>query len=124
MVVNVRNHTFRMVINRLTDLWIRRGDIENAHYQFSEGLTHFFNALFALNNELVPDYKWRIFCSKQLDTLPPNYSEDINNIQLVHSITEEEIERRKKVFFNMWSTILPKIEDKLGMKYEEFKDKV
>ncbi|MCD1656109.1 hypothetical protein K7J14_15520 [Treponema zuelzerae] len=111
-------------INRLTDLWIRRGDIENAHYQFSEGLTHFFNALFALNNELVPDYKWRIFCSKQLETLPPNYSEDISNIQIVHSITVEEIERRKKVFFNMWNSILPKIEDKLGMKYEEFKDKV
>ena len=111
-------------INKLTDLWIRRGDIDNAHHQFNEGLTHFFNALFALNNELVPDYKWRIFCSKQLDILPPNYSEDICNIQIVHSITVEEIERRKKAFMNMWNAILPKVEDELGLKFDEFKDKV
>lgn len=35
----------------LTALWVRRGDVMSAHYMFSEGINHLFNALFALNNE-------------------------------------------------------------------------
>jgi predicted nucleotidyltransferase len=110
--------------NRLTDLWIRRGDIENAHYQINEGLNHFFNVLFAINNELVPDHKWRIYCSKKLNILPNSYFQEINNIQIVQSMNMEELKRRKNAFSIMWNELLPIVEEYLGMKYIEFKDTV
>lgn len=87
--------------NRLTDLWIVRGDIISAHRMFDQGLNYFFDMLFGLNNQLVADMKWRYYCAKQLERLPHNFQERIKDTMILHSVSMEELERRKKAFMDM-----------------------
>ncbi len=52
-------------VNRLTDLWVQRGSITSAHHMLAQGLNYFFDMLFALNDQLVADMKWRyLLCGK------------------------------------------------------------
>jgi len=104
----------------LTQLWIERGSLVSAQYMFHEGLNHFFDALFGLNNELVADVKWRYFCAERLPILPPRFKELAGEMMLVHSLYPDDINRRRKAFKIMWNSILPQIEAEVGMKFDEF----
>lgn len=110
--------------NRLTELWIRRGDVVSSHYMIAEGLNHFFNAIFAFNNEMPPDYKWRFFCSKQLENIPTTYEECMIETIKIEKMDLNDLTRRKNAFMKIWNQMLPSIETYLGMQYSEFKDKV
>lgn len=110
--------------NGLVDLWIRRGDILGAHFMFSEGLNHLFNALFALNNEITADFKWRVFCAQRLEVLPNGFVKGLEEILTVTSVGLEEVRRRQDAFMRVWGSLLPEAEAFLGMSYKEFKDKV
>lgn len=110
--------------NRLTELWIKRGDLMSAHHMIAEGLNHFFNALFALNGEITPDHKWRLYCSKMLPTLPDRYEDTMAEVMMNHAMDARDLERRKAAFMDLWSRVLPSAETYLGMKYDDFKDKV
>lgn len=105
--------------NRLTDLWIVRGDIISAHRMFDQGLNYFFDMLFGLNNQLVADMKWRYYCAKQLERLPHNFQERIKDTMILHSVSMEELERRKKAFMDMWGEMKPIIEKEVKMSFEE-----
>lgn len=111
-------------INRLTELWITRGNIMSAHYMINEGLNHFYTVLFMLNNQLVADFKWRIFCAEQLKILPADFKEKISRVMETKEITKNELEMRKSAFMELWHDILPKVEDEVGMKYEDFRDTI
>ena len=106
-------------INRLTHLWIERGNIVSAHHMFDQGLNYFFDMLFGLNNELVADMKWRYYCVEQLERLPRNFQERIKDIMILHSISMEELERRQKAFMEMWGEMKPIIEEEVQMSLEE-----
>ncbi len=71
-------------INRLTHLWVERGNIISAHHMFDQGLNYFFDMLFGLNNQLVADMKWRYYCVEQLERLPRNFQENIKNTMILH----------------------------------------
>jgi hypothetical protein len=107
-------------INRLTQLWIDRGNLIGAYDMFAEGLPFLFEALFALNNQLVPAVKWRYYCAEQLAVLPPKFREQFQQVLLVKSISVEEIDRRKQAFMEMWQAILPPVEQELHLPYAEF----
>jgi hypothetical protein len=107
-------------INRLTQLWINRGNLISAYDMFAEGLSQFFEGLFALNHQLVPATKWRTYCVERLKLLPPNFHERIQEVLLVKAISIEEIERRKQAFMEMWQSILPLVEQEIHMPYAEF----
>jgi predicted nucleotidyltransferase len=107
-------------INRLTQLWVERGNLLSAHHMFGQGLDYFFNMLFALNNQLVADMKWRYFCAERLDRLPPNFQELIKEVLILHDISLEELERRRKIFMEMWQNMKPFVEQELQMAYDEF----
>ncbi|MCU0606734.1 MAG: hypothetical protein MUF78_04785 [Candidatus Edwardsbacteria bacterium] len=111
-------------VNRLTDVWVRRGSLASAHHMIHEGLNHFLGALFALNNELVADHKWRLHCAEGLKVLPLGFMEGMTGVLGVGELSRAELERRKAAFMGLWRDILPAIECELGMKYDEFKDKV
>ena len=104
----------------LPRLWMARGNLVSAQHMFSEGLTHFFNALFGLNNELVADVKWRYYCAEQLAILPEKFKENIAEVLQVHAIDIADIESRQRAFTEMWQAILPRIEAEVGMPYDEF----
>lgn len=106
-------------INRLTELWVKRGNIISAHHMFAQGINCFFDALFSFNNELVPDMKWQYYCVEQLEKLPQSFQERIKDIMTVHSFTMDELERRKSVFMEMWEEMKPLIEKEVQMSYDE-----
>lgn len=107
-------------IDSLPQLWISRGNLVSAQHMFSEGLTHFFEALFGLNNELVADVKWRYYCTEQLATLPDKFKENIAEVLQVHAFDTADITRRQRAFMEIWQAILPQIEAEVGMPFDEF----
>jgi hypothetical protein len=111
-------------INRLTALWVERGSILSAHSMVSQGLNHFYEMLFGLNNKLVADHKWRSYYAACLTVLPENYHEDIAKVLTVREVTEVELKRRVEVFMGMWKQMLSLVEKDVGMKFEEFKNTV
>jgi len=111
-------------INRLTDLWVERGNMMSAHHMFYQGLNFFFDMLFAFNNELVPDMKWRYYCVEKLPQLPDCFQERIQEVLLLNALTVEEMERRRKAFMEIWRPMVPLVEQELNMPYDEFKELV
>lgn len=106
-------------VNRLTQLWIERGNIISAHHMFDQGINYFFDMLFGLNNELVADMKWRYYCVEQLERLPHNFRERIQATMLLHSLTMDELERRKRAFMEMWEEMRPMVEEEVQMTFDE-----
>jgi hypothetical protein len=106
-------------INRLTHLWIERGNMVSAHQMFDQGLNYFFDMLFGLNNELVADMKWRYYCVEQLERLPHNFQERIKEVMVLHSISMDELERRQKAFMEIWGEMKPVIEEEVQMSFDE-----
>ncbi len=111
-------------VNRLTSLWLERGNIISAHHMFDQGLNYFYDMLFAINDQLVADMKWRFYCVEKLPHLPPHFRETIQEVMLLHAFTVKEIERRKRVFMELWQQMVPMVEQEVQMPYDEFKDLV
>ncbi|MBN1267541.1 MAG: hypothetical protein JXA25_18755 [Anaerolineales bacterium] len=106
-------------INRLTETWVERGSIASAHYMFEQGLDFFFRMLFGFNNQLVADMKWRLFSVAQLEHLPTDFSQRIQDILIVQSITLDELARRREAFMVMWKEMKPLVEGDVGKTFEE-----
>ncbi len=106
-------------VKDLTHLWIERGNLVSAHHMFLHGLNFFFDMLFGLNNELVPDMKWRYYCVEQLERLPRNFQERVKDTMTMHSASLEELERRKEAFMEMWEEMKPVIEQEVQLSFDE-----
>jgi hypothetical protein len=105
--------------NRLTQMWVERGNIISAHHMFDQGLIYFFDMLFGMNHQLVADMKWRYYCVEKLEKLPEKFSERIRDIMTVHSLTLEELDRRKAAFMEMWREVQPAVEKELKLTFDE-----
>ncbi len=105
--------------SQLPDLWVSRGDVVSAHSMFSEGLKYFFNALFALNNGLVPYEKWTLNYSRKLKWLPDRFEEKIKDVYLVRSFTNKELERRKEAFMYLWNQLWKNVRKEVRMSFED-----
>ena len=106
-------------VNRLTQLWVERGNIVSAHHMFDQGINYFFDMLFGFNNELVADMKWRYYCVEQLERLPGNFQERLKDAMTLRSLTVDELERRKNAFMEMWQEMKPIIEEEVQMTFNE-----
>src|ERR1700690_341035 len=106
-------------INRLTELWVGRGNMVSAHHMFDQGLIYFFDMLFGLNDELVADMKWRYYCVEKLERLPSKFQEQIKETIVLHSFSLEELERRQKAFMGMWNEMKPIVEEEVQMSYDQ-----
>jgi hypothetical protein len=111
-------------INRLTLLWMQRGNLTSAHHMVAQGLNYFFDMLFALNDQLVADMKWRYYCVEQLPRLPAHFQARLQQTMLLHEFSVEELERRKTAFMQMWHEMLPIIEQEVHLSYAEINDLV
>jgi hypothetical protein len=111
-------------VNRLTGLWVERGSMTSAQHMFAQGLNYFFDMLFALNDQLVPDMKWRCYCAEKLPRLPAHFQERLQQTLLLHAFSVEELERRKQAFMEMWREMLPIIEQEMDMSYAEINNLV
>jgi hypothetical protein len=106
-------------VNRLTQLWIERGNLISAHHMFDQGIIYFFDMVFGPNNELVADMKWRYYCIERLERLPLNFQERIKDTMMLHSFTIDELERRKRAFMEMWEEMKPRVEAEVQMTFDE-----
>jgi hypothetical protein len=106
-------------VNRLTRLWIERGNIVSAHHMFDQGLNYFYDMLFGLNNQLVADMKWRYYCVEKLEILPAHFKEKIKETMILHTFSIEELERRQKAFMEIWQEMKPVIEEQVQMSFDE-----
>ncbi len=111
-------------VNRLTGLWVQRGNMVSAQDMFTQGLNYFFDMLFALNDQLVADMKWRYYCVEKLRRLPAGFKEGIQETLMLREFSMEELERRKAAFMGMWREMQPIIEAEVGMTFEEMNNLV
>jgi hypothetical protein len=105
--------------NRLTRLWVERGSLVSAHRMIDQGLIYFFDMLFGLNNELVPDMKWRYYCAERLERIPRDFSRGVQEVMRLQSCSEDELERRRQAFMALWREMQPVIEAEAGLSFEE-----
>lgn len=106
-------------INRLSQLWVERGNLRSAHHMFDEGLNHFFNLLFAHNDQLVADVKWRYYCVERLPHLPTDFQARMQETMMLGAFTLAELARRKTAFMSMWQELLPVVEQAVQLSYDE-----
>jgi hypothetical protein len=111
-------------VNRLTQLWVERGNIISAHHMIGQGLIYFFDMLFGWNNQLVADMKWRYYCVEKLEKLPEKFPARIQDIMMIRAFTLEELERRKSVFLEMWREVKPVVEQELKLTFDEMLEMV
>ncbi len=111
-------------VNRLSQLWVQRGNITSAHHMFATGLDYFLDLLFGWNDELVPDQKWKYYSAEQLKRLPAGFQESMQASMLLHDFSPGELERRRAAFMRMWQQMQPVVEAELGMTYAEIVDSV
>ena len=111
-------------VNRLTRLWVARGNLTSAHHMVAQGLNYFFDMLFALNNELAADMKWRYYCVEKLKRLPAHFQERVRETMLLHAFSLEELDRRQIAFMEMWREMLPIVEQEVQMSYAEISELV
>jgi hypothetical protein len=106
--------------NRNSKSWVYRDDILSAHNSINTALDELLRTLFALNNELIPSVKWKIFLSQYLKWLPNKFVGSLNEILLLKDFSVEELQRCRKALNFLWKQILPKVEDEVRMKFNEF----
>jgi hypothetical protein len=103
---------------------VERGNIISAQHMFNQGLNYFFEMLFAINDQLVADMKWRYYCAERLPRLPEHFRETIQEVMTLRDFTVSEIERRKNTFMVMWRQMLPMVEQEVKLSYAEIKELV
>lgn len=106
---------------RLPRTWVERGSITSAHQALGQALDHFATMLFALNNELVPDPKWRHYCLERLPLLPQGILDSVRQTMILRSFSPEELGRRQRSFAAVWQAMRPVVERELQMTYDEMK---
>jgi hypothetical protein len=106
-------------VNRLTDLWVQRGSMISAQHMFFQGLNYFFDLLFAWNDELVADMKWRYYCAERLPRLPTGFKEGFQETMRLQEFSLEELERRKAAFMRVWQEMKPVVEQEVGLSYDQ-----
>ncbi len=63
--------------------------------------------------------KWRYYCVEQLVHLPRDFQAQIKEVLSLHSVSVDELARRKKVFMKMWEEMKPAVEKEVQMTFEE-----
>lgn len=78
--------------------WTERGDIAAAHHVLNCAINWLLDYLFLMNKQFIPDEKWKLFYSKQLEMLPGNFEQRIHQSLLVGEFNRQELQRRQSVF--------------------------
>jgi hypothetical protein len=99
----------------LIETWIDRGDLISAHYNMNYALDLIIKILFALNKELLPAPKWRVFYSYKLKWLPEGYRKLLEEALIINGLSEADLNRRLSALRGMWRQILPKLKSETGL---------
>jgi len=106
-------------VGTITEAWVVRGDLVAAHHCMSYGLEVILEVLFALNREFFPSAKWSLFDSYGLKWLPDGYKDIVQEVMVVRSFSKGDLDRRLNAARQLWSRVLPKIEEETRITLEE-----
>jgi predicted nucleotidyltransferase len=99
----------------MAEAWINRGDLASAHYCLTYSVDVMLRLIFALNKELLPPQKWRLFYSYTLKWLPEGYRRLLKEAMKIKEMSKSDFERRLRAIRKMWHDIAPKIKDATGL---------
>jgi predicted nucleotidyltransferase len=102
-------------IGSIVDLWIDRGDLVSAHYCLSHAFDLLIRIIFALNREILPAPKWRIFYSFKLKWLPKDYKTLLEEVVTVKTLSTGDLRRRLKALQIMWAETLFRLKEENGL---------
>jgi predicted nucleotidyltransferase len=99
----------------LIETWIDRGDLVSAQYCLNYSLDLLLEALFALNRELLPAPKWRVYYSYGLRWLPSDYRKLLEEALKVRELSTTDLSRRLMAAKKICSEIFIRISDEMGL---------
>ncbi|MFX1311717.1 MAG: DUF4037 domain-containing protein [Promethearchaeota archaeon] len=89
--------------------WLKRGDPLAAHQLINKAVSSLIGMVFLINDEYPPHNKWALNYSYSLIWLPKNWKKRISEIILTKDISINEVERRHKLFVNLYKDCWEKI---------------
>lgn len=95
---------------RKWNFWIRRGDVDSAHYVLDMCIDIFLDMLFAYNLCLVPDEKWKLNVVYSLPKLPNNLKRRLGQVLKTRELNAREFERRFRVFRGIYCDLIEMME--------------
>jgi len=81
-------------VNTVAKSWVDRGDIISANQSDNQAGDHLVDYIFLKNNEFIPFVKWKYFYVKKIKRLPKNFSEKLDDILLIKSYSQKDVEIR------------------------------
>ena len=102
-------------VGTVSEAWVERGDLAAAHYCLNNTSEVMLELAFALNREFLPSPKWRLYYSYKLRRLPEGFKEDMIEAMKIDSISLEEFKRRLKILRDIWTKILPIVEEETNL---------
>ncbi len=84
-------------VSELPNVWIKRGNIAQAHYVLNIALDWILDCVFLKNNYFVPWAKWKLHYALLMKKLPDNFAKNILASMKIKDFTEKDILRRKRL---------------------------
>lgn len=78
------------------DYWIKKNDVLTAHIRLNEITSHIAEIIFALNKLCMPSLKWRYHILQELNWLPEDFKNQMEQFTLIQNFSEEDYWRRQK----------------------------
>jgi len=100
----IHEHLSDMVgwyIAELPKVWIKRGNIPQAHYVMNTGIDWVIEYIFLQNNYFTPWAKWKLHYVFLMDRLPQNFKKNILEAIKIKDYTEKDVLRRQKILIKI-----------------------
>lgn len=82
----------------VTESWIARGDIISAQISINYAVDNLIDYIYLSNKKYFPHMKWKYYYVKELETLPDNFSNILDELVLKNIYSEDDIKRKFEIF--------------------------
>ena len=88
-------------IAELPNVWIKRGNIPQAHYVMNTGIDWIIEYIFLQNNYFTPWAKWKLYYAFLMDKLPKDFRKNILEAMKIKDYTKKDVLRRQKILIKI-----------------------
>ncbi|PKP61871.1 hypothetical protein CVT91_01590 [Candidatus Atribacteria bacterium HGW-Atribacteria-1] len=97
----------------LSRIWIERGDLHSAYHMTNIAVDNLIKGLFLLNKKLYPPREYWIPFIKELDWVPINFMDKLNQKLYTQDMNREIIFSKGKIIYELYKQYLKKIQQNL-----------
>lgn len=97
-------------ITELPNIWIKRGDIAQAHYVSTTAIDWILDYIFVKNNYFIPFGKWKIHYVFLMKKKPRNFNKNIKEAMKIKNFNKTDVLRRQRILIKILKQL--KIYDK------------